>query len=57
MTVGILQSNRENILTALQTFHNSLTQIEAALQNENYPQLEMVLNQSRAAYQSLITEN
>jgi prephenate dehydrogenase len=57
MTMGILQSNRENILNAIQSFRNSLNQIEAALQNENHQQLEHILNQSRAAYQSLVTEN
>ncbi len=57
MTMGILQSNRENILDAIRTFCNSLDQMESALQNENYPQLELMLNQSRAAYQSLITDN
>ncbi len=56
MTLGILQSNRENILNAIQSFRNSLDQIESALQNENYPKLELILNQSRAAYQSLITD-
>ncbi len=57
MTLGILQSNRENILSALQTFRNSLDQVESALQNENYLQLESILNQSRSAYQSLITNS
>ena len=53
MTMGILQSNRENILNAIQAFRNSLHQIEIALQSENYIQLESILNQSRSAYQSL----
>ena len=57
MAMGILQSNRENILNAIQTFRNSLDQIETVLQNENYAQLELILNQSRAAYQTLIAEN
>ncbi|HSK88406.1 MAG TPA: prephenate dehydrogenase/arogenate dehydrogenase family protein [Anaerolineales bacterium] len=57
MTMGILKTNRENVLNAIQAFRNSLDQIEAALESENYPQLERTLNQSRAAYQSLITEN
>ncbi len=57
MTMGILQSNRENILNAIQSFRRSLDQIESALQSENYTQLELVLNQSRAAYQSLIADN
>jgi prephenate dehydrogenase len=55
MTMGILQSNRDNILHALQAFRNSLDQIESALQNENYIQLKLILNQSRSAYQSLIS--
>lgn len=53
MMIGILQSNRENILNAIQNFHNSLDEIESALQNENDAQLELLFNQSRAAYQSL----
>jgi prephenate dehydrogenase len=57
MTMGILQTNRENILNAIQSFRGSLHRIESALQNEDYPQLELILNQARAAYQSLITEN
>jgi prephenate dehydrogenase len=56
MTMGILQTNRENILNTIQSFRNSLNEIESALQMENYTQLELILNRSRAAYQSL-TEN
>ncbi len=55
MTMGILRSNRENILHAIQAFRTSLDQIESTLQNENYKQLELILNQSHSAYQSLIT--
>jgi prephenate dehydrogenase len=36
MTLGILLSNRENILHAMQTFRNSLDHMESALQTENY---------------------
>ena len=54
MTMGILQSNRENILNAIQTFRKSLDLIESALHNENHMQLERILNQSRSAYQSLV---
>jgi prephenate dehydrogenase len=53
MTMGILQSNRENVLNSIRAFRNSLHQIETALQDENYMQLESILNQSRSAYQSL----
>ena len=55
MIVGVLQSNRENILPAIQTFQNSLNQLESALQSENYKQLELLLNQSQSAYQSLVS--
>ncbi len=56
MMMGVLQSNRENILRAIQAFRSSLDQIESALQSENYPQLELLLDRSRAAYQAL-TDN
>lgn len=55
MTMGILQSNRENILHGIQAFRNSLHQIESALHDENYVQLELILNQSRSTYQSLVS--
>jgi prephenate dehydrogenase len=57
MTMGILQSNRTNILHAIQAFRNSLDQIESALQNENYVQVELLLNQSRSTYQSLVSNH
>jgi prephenate dehydrogenase len=57
MTLGILESNRENIISAIQSFRDSLDRIEAALRNENYGQLERILNQSRSAYQSLVSEH
>lgn len=53
MMMGILKSNRDNILDSIQNFCNSLDEIESALQDENYTQLELLLNQSRTAYQSL----
>ena len=55
MTMGILQSNRENVLRAIQGFQASLNQIVSTLQAENYTQLESLLNESRAAYQSLVS--
>jgi len=55
MTMGILRSNRENTLHAIQAFHKSLDQIEFALRNENDIQLERILNQSRSSYQSLVS--
>ncbi|MEW6402868.1 MAG: prephenate dehydrogenase [Chloroflexota bacterium] len=57
MMMGVVQSNRENILNSIQTFRNSLNQMESALQNEDFAQLETLLTQSHAAYHQLITEN
>ncbi len=56
MSMGILQTNRDNILSALQSFCSSLTELSSALQAEDYGRLERLLDQSRAAYQSL-TDN
>jgi prephenate dehydrogenase len=55
MMLGVLQSNRANILRGIQAFRTSLDQLESALQNENYSQLELLLDQSRSAYQALVT--
>ena len=55
MTLGILKSNRENVIHAIQTFRHSLEQIESVIQQENDSQLEGLLNQSRSAYQSLVS--
>lgn len=54
MMMGVLQTNRANILNALQSFHNSLNEIESLLQTEDYEQLELLLDQTRTSYQSLI---
>src|SRR6185369_8566787 len=56
MMMGILKSNRNQILKAMQNYRNSLNEMETALRNENYAQVEVLLNQSRASYLA-ITEN
>ena len=56
MMMGILKSNRDNILNGLRAFRSSLNNFEAALQDENYSQLEMIIDQSRISYH-LITKN
>jgi prephenate dehydrogenase len=56
MMMGVLQSNRDNVLSAIRTFRNSLDEIESVLENEDYAQLEEFLNQSRSSY-SLLTDN
>lgn len=57
MTMGILQSNRENIINAIQSFRSSLDQIETLLQNQDNPQLEAILHRSHSAYQLLISNH
>jgi len=54
MMMGILKSNRENVLQAIQSFRISLIEIESALQEENYAKLESILDQSRMAYQAIV---
>ncbi|GAB4454303.1 MAG: hypothetical protein Kow0070_00430 [Anaerolineales bacterium] len=56
MMMGILQSNRDNLLNAIQFFRHALNEIESVLENEDYAQLEEFLNQSRSSY-SLLTDN
>ena len=53
MIMGILKSNRDNILNSIRTFRNSLNEFEFSLQEENYIELENLLNQSRTAYITL----
>jgi prephenate dehydrogenase len=56
MMMGILKSNRDNVLNAIQSFRTSLREIESALQDEDYEQLELILNRSHTAYQ-VVVEN
>jgi prephenate dehydrogenase len=56
MMMGILKSNRDNVIKAIRDFYRSLNEIEAVLQDENYMELERILNQSRTSYLTL-TEN
>ena len=54
MMLGVLQSNRENVLNALHSLQQHLSEFESALSSENFSQLESILNQSRSSYQTLI---
>ncbi len=54
MMLGVLQSNRENVLNALHDLQKQLSGIESALASEDFSQLEAILNQSRSSYQTLI---
>ena len=55
MMMGVLKTNRENVIHSIENFRQSLDQIETALKNENDSQLELLLDQSRSTYQSLIS--
>jgi prephenate dehydrogenase len=56
MMLGILKSNRDYVLNAMQTFRTSLDEIESALQTENYAELETILNQSKESHRNLTVD-
>jgi len=51
MMMGILKSNRDNVLSAIRSFHESLSEIEFALSSEDFTKLEAILKESQAKYQ------
>ena len=53
MMLGVLQSNRENVLNALHELQSQLTEIESALSSGDFTKLESILNESRSTYQTL----
>jgi prephenate dehydrogenase len=55
MTLGVLQSNRENVLQALSLFQRELSEIQTKLAADDFQTLESVLDHSRAIYQSLVS--
>ena len=57
MMMGILKSNRDNVLRAIQSFCQSLTELESALKIENDSELENILNRSRESYLTLTTDH
>jgi len=54
MMLGVLQTNRENVLNAIHAMQNQLAQLESALAAEDFAQLEAILNAARSSYQDLI---
>ena len=56
MMLGVLQSNRENVLNALRGMQSQLAEIEAALSAEDFAKLESLLNEAQTKYHSL-TDN
>ena len=52
MMLGVLQSNRENVLNALRGMQTQLAEIESSLASGNFSNLESMLNEAQAKYQS-----
>jgi prephenate dehydrogenase len=57
MMLGVLQSNRDNILNSIHRLQDELQSIEANLVSEDFNSLELLLNSARAKYRELTTEN
>lgn len=53
MMLGVLQSNRENVLNALHEMQSQLAEIEAALSAGDFAKLETILDEAQTKYQSL----
>jgi len=51
MMLGVLQSNRENVLNALHGMQSQLAEIEAALSAGDFEKLENLLNEAQKKYQ------
>ncbi len=52
MMLGVLESNRENILAAIDRLQNELTAFESALSSKDSKELLFLLDRSRAAYRT-----
>ena len=51
MMLGVLQSNRENVLSALHGLQSQLAEIESALSSSDFAKLESTLNEAQSKYQ------
>jgi prephenate dehydrogenase len=51
MMLGVLQSNRENVLTALHALQGQLNEIESSLSSNDFSKLESLLNQAQTKHQ------
>ncbi|MBI5932491.1 MAG: prephenate dehydrogenase/arogenate dehydrogenase family protein [Chloroflexi bacterium] len=56
MMLGVLQTNRENVLNALHEIQSQLSEIEKTLSSSDFSKLESILNQAHSSHHSL-TEN
>ena len=52
MMLGVLQSNRENVLNALHGMQSQMAEIEAALSAGDFEKLESLLNEAQSKYQT-----
>jgi prephenate dehydrogenase len=52
MMLGVLQSNRENVLEALHRMQNEFAKLEAALTAGDFEKLESLLDEAQSKYQS-----
>jgi prephenate dehydrogenase len=51
MMLGVLQSNRENVLNALRGMQSQLAEIESSLSTSDFSKLESILNDAQQKYQ------
>ena len=54
MMLGVLQSNRDNVLNALHGLQNELANLESALSSNDLTKLESILKEAQSKYQTLI---
>jgi len=50
MMLGVLQSNRENVLNALHGLQNQLAEVESALASKDFSKLEIILNKAQGKH-------
>ncbi|MBI5351212.1 MAG: prephenate dehydrogenase/arogenate dehydrogenase family protein [Chloroflexi bacterium] len=53
MMLGVLQTNRENVLNSIHNMQNQLSEIESALASDNFSKLETILNDAQNRYKVL----
>ena len=54
MMLGVLQSNRENVLNVLHGLQWQLVEIESAISSKDFNKLESILNEAQGKYQAFI---
>ena len=55
MMLGVLQSNRENVLNTISELQQQLAEIKIALASEDFSKLETILNKAQNKYQKFTT--